>query len=153
MNIRFFGAALRRQPALVESAGDTGIAGTTALYTEQGPIPAYLLSPGDRVIRRGMGPIAVHSVDETLFTGKIVRIAPDALGRARPDDFMLLPPDQRLHLRQASGAHRDGIFAVRDLLDGDRFSWHEPNAPIRIVRLSFGEQQVIHAGGLELVIG
>ncbi|RYH12068.1 Hint domain-containing protein [Tropicimonas sp. IMCC6043] len=153
MHIPFVGTALRRRPILVDSAPDTGLVGTTCLYTENGPIPAMLIAPGDQVIRRGRGPVQVLDVRFESYAERMVRIAPGTLGRARPEDFMLLPPGQRIHLRFVSGVARDAVCEVRDLIDNDRVTWHLPEAPVQLVKLGFGTREIIHAGGLELEIG
>ncbi len=153
MRLSVFGAALRWSSRAPAPQGEVGILSSVAFYTEQGPIPACLLSPGDRVIRRGQGPVTIRQVESFAHTGRMVRIAPDALGRARPEDFLVLPPDQRLRLRMAAGADRDGIFAVRDLVDGDTIRWYEPPEPVQLVQLDFGGPEIVHAGGLELEIG
>ncbi|MDV7145688.1 Hint domain-containing protein [Tropicimonas sp. TH_r6] len=153
MKLSVFGAALRRPSRAVALQGDVGILASVAFYTEHGPIPACLLSPGDRVIRRGQGPVAVRQAISVAHSGRMVRIAPDALGRARPEDFLLLPPDQRLRVRKAAGADRDGVFAVRELVDDALFRWHEPPEPVQLVQLDFGGPEIVHAGGLELEFG
>lgn len=153
MHIPFVGTALRRRPIPFSGPPDTGVVGTTLLYTETGPIPAYLIAPGDRVIRRGRGPAQVVDVQLETYTGKMVRIAPDTLGRARPEDFMLLPPGQRLHLRVFTGKARDGLVEARDLVDHDHVTWHQPDEPVRLVKLAFEAREIIYAGGLELEIG
>ena len=152
MYIPFFGSAARRHPSHPEASALTGIAGSTPLYTETGPVPAMVLTPGDRVIRRGKGTVSVRCVEVTAFSGPMVRIEPGTLGRARPEEFLLLPPDQRLLLRIASGAPRDGLVAVRDLVDGDRIRWHQPDAPVPLAHLSFGSTEIVYAGGLELEV-
>ncbi|SDI48075.1 Hint domain-containing protein [Aliiruegeria lutimaris] len=155
MNISFLGSALRRQPSQPVQRQETGLTSSLSLYTEQGPIPAFLLSPGDKVIRRGRGPAVVRDVEFDTFTGKMIRIAPNALGRARPEDFVLLPPDQKILLRRFEGSLltgeiRDGLFALRDLVDHERICWYQPDGPVKLVRLAFDENEIVHAGGLEL---
>ncbi len=157
MNIPFLGSALRRPPLQPSPQQETGLTGSLSLYTENGPIPAVLLTPGDKVIRRGRGPATVRSVCFDTFTGKMIRIAPNALGRARPEDFVLLPPDQKILLRRFEGSLLtselpDGLFALRELVDHERICWHQPNAPIKLVRLAFEQHEIVHAGGLELMI-
>ena len=153
MNIPFIGSALRRRPVQIESTAETGIAGTLSLYTEHGPIPAFLVSPGDRVIRRGRGPVTVVDIQFGTHHGKMVRISPNALGRARPEDFVLLPPDQRLYLRGFEALARDGLFAARDLVDHDLVTWVTPSEPVRLVKFVFDRVEIVHAGGLELEFG
>ncbi|WP_068112090.1 Hint domain-containing protein [Tropicimonas marinistellae] len=156
MNIPFFGGATaRKQAAPFQSSPDraTGITGSTMLYTRDGAIPAEHLMPGDRIISRASGAATLRAISFDTLHGLMVRIGPATLGRARPETFLLLPPDQRIVLRSATGAPRDGIFAARALIDGKNVKWHETKTPVRVAHLDFGGPQIVYAGGLELEVG
>lgn len=151
MYIPFVGNLAVSHPPRTLPLQRLGLAGATAVYTDQGPIPAGMLIPGDLLLRRGRGgPGLLRDLEIELTLEPLVRIAPDALGRARPDDFALVPPDQRLVLRSAAGAPREGTFAARDLIDGQNVRWFEPQEPVQVVRLILESPQIVHAGGLEL---
>ena len=153
MQIPFFGgAAARRVAAPVAPDRATGVTGSIMLYTLHGAIPAEHLTPGDRIISRASGSVVLRDIRLDEMHGLMVRVGPGTLGRARPETFLLLPPDQRIVLRTATGAPRDGIFAARELIDGEHVKWHETKAPVRVVHLVFDTPQIVHAGGLELAI-
>jgi hypothetical protein len=155
MHIPFFrGAAARKLGASALPAPDraTGITGSIMLYTADGAVPAEHLTPGDRIITRSSGQVVLRDMRVVEVHGLMVRVGPGTLGRARPETFVLLPPDQKVVLRTATGAGRDGIFAARALIDDTHVTWHETKAPVRVVHLYFDGPEIVHAGGLELVI-
>ncbi|MFD0979812.1 Hint domain-containing protein [Tropicimonas aquimaris] len=156
MNFSFLGGSAARNlpPPPHAAAGlETGITGSIPLYTFDGAVLAEYLEPGDRIIARGRGSALLRALHVVEHHGPMVRIAPTTLGRARPENFVLLPPDQRVVLRRAVGAPCDGIFAARALVDGDNVKWHEPKGQVRLVHLVFDMPQIVHAGGLELEVG
>ncbi|PRY25941.1 Hint domain-containing protein [Aliiruegeria haliotis] len=152
MGFSLFGSAARREPPAVAETLCTGIISTTPLYTFDGALPAASIVPGDRVISRTSGTAIVRDVVVREVTGLLVRMAPDTLGRARPEGFTLLAPDQRLFLRKATGAPVDGLYAARDLVDGDTVKWHEPKRPVRMIQLEFDDALILYAGGLEVEV-
>lgn len=156
MNFSFLGgSAARKLPPPPQTANElaTGITCSIPLYTLEGAVPAEHLMPGDRIITRSRGSAVLRDIRFGQIEGPMVRIAPTTLGRARPEAFLMLPPDQRIVLRRAVGAPCDGIFPARALVDGENVKWHETRGPVTVVHLVFDTPQIVHAGGLELEVG
>ncbi len=150
MGLPFFRVAAKRDLPSPSPRLLTGIVGSTPLYTPGGAIPAEHLTPGDHILSRSRQTAILQEIHLRDLSDAMIRIAPDTLGRARPEAFTLLPPDQRILLRQGAGARREGIFAARDLVDGDTVKWYTPRSPVRVVQLVFDSALIVYAGGLEI---
>jgi hypothetical protein len=128
------------------------VAGTPVL-TLDGALPVEHLLPGDRVITRS-GAVRLSGISSQVVPdAALLRISASALGHDRPEDDVLLPPDQPILLRDwrakaLFGADRASVPAAR-LIDGSYVrAEHAPSA--RLVHLRFAQPVVIYAAGLEL---
>jgi Hint domain len=147
-NIRTDDAPLRT-PVPVQALA----AGTTVL-TLDGALPVQFLAIGDRVITRA-GARTLRDVAVTLLTDALlVRVSARSLTPDSPQDDVILPPNQPVFIRdwraQAMLGDRQGVLAVRKLMDGEHIV-AERFAEMRMFTLRFDREEVIYAGGLELI--
>ncbi|MDT8856338.1 Hint domain-containing protein [Paracoccaceae bacterium Fryx2] len=127
------------------------VAGTLVL-TLEGALPVEFLSPGDRIITRdGARSLSALSA-APLDRADMVHIPASTLGHGRPDDGLMLPPDQKLLIRdwraKALFGHPRVIVAAARLIDGQMIR-RETVTALRLFTLAFAAPVVIYAGGLE----
>ena len=130
------------------------LAAGTMVLTLDGALPVQFLAIGDRVITRA-GARSLRDVSVTVLTDvRLVRISARALSPDSPQDDVILPPDQPIFVRdwraQAMLGERQGVVAVRRLMDGEHIR-AESFAEMRLFTLRFDREEVIYAGGLELI--
>ena len=131
------------------------IAGTPVL-TLEGEMPVEYLQPGDRIVTRA-GARRLRQVAITVVqNARVVRIAHGTLGVDRPTDDVTVSAAQPILIRDwrakaLFGASSAMIPAAR-LADGE-YIQAETVPEARFFTLSFDEDTVIYAGGLELACG
>ncbi len=136
-----------RVPAQAMAAG-------TMVLTLDGALPVQFLAIGDRVITRA-GARTLRDVTVTLSQEvRLVRVSARSLTPDSPQDDVILPPDQPVYVRDwrapALLGERQGVVAVRKLMDGEHIR-AEIFAEIRLFTLRFDREEVIYAGGMELI--
>ncbi len=133
-----------------------GIVAGTPVLTLDGELPVQFLAPGDRLVtRRGARDIVAVEV-RVLYGAAMMRIAPGALGPARPAAEIFVAPDQPLPGHDIDALDIDTpatpgprLPAAADLADGDRIR-KETVAEVRLYLLRFARDEVIYAAGMEL---
>ena len=144
-------AALLRQ----DHIEDTGIAAGTSVMTMDGAIPVEFLSPGDRVITRS-GLRILRAVEVRTMSGTAVRVGPDVLGVGRPECAVTLAAGQKLRISDWRAPTIFGTpvaYVPADrLVDGEHVA-RTAARKLRLFTLRFDAEEVIYAGGLELVSG
>ncbi len=125
----------------------------TAVMTLNGILPVEHLLPEDRIITR-TGAMRISAVTSRLARNPdLLRVSARALGHDRPEDDVLLPANQPIHLRdwraKALFGTDQAIVAARRLADGMHIRPERP-AQIRIIHIDLPRAAVIYAGGLEL---
>ncbi|WP_353471919.1 Hint domain-containing protein [Salipiger sp. H15] len=128
------------------------VAGTTVL-TLDGALPVEVLSPGDRVITRDCGAVAVTALQRFTRTVPLVAIRAGCMGNSRPEGDLLLPERQEILLRgwRASalfGARR-ALVPLSRIIDGHFVSRVGPRL-VPLVALCFEAPHILYADGLEL---
>lgn len=136
-----------RPPVQAVSAG-------TMVLTLDGALPVQFLAIGDRVITRA-GARVLRDVRVTVLTdARLVRVSARSLTPDSPQDDVILPPDQPVFIRDwralAMLGDRQGVVMVRKLMDGEHIR-AEQFDEMRMFTLRFDREEVIYAGGLELV--
>jgi hypothetical protein len=131
-----------------------GMTAGTKVLTLDGELPVQFLAPGDRVITRS-GARRLTGVEvAVLRDARMVRVSASALGHDRPEADLFLAPAQRLVVRdwRARALYgRDIAIVLADrLCDGD-YIRAETVAEVRVFTLRFETEEVVYAGGLELV--
>ncbi len=126
----------------------------TVVLTLDGALPVQFLSIGDRVITRA-GARTLRNIAVTFAEQvRLVRVSARSLTPDSPQDDVILPPDQPVFVRDwrapALMGLRQGVVPVRKLMDGEHIR-AEIFAEMRLFTLRFDREEVIYAGGLELV--
>ena len=127
-------------------------AGTTVL-TLDGELPVEFLAPGDRILTRA-GARRLRQVAMTLVhNARMVRISKDALGVERPGDDVMVSAEQQILIRdwraKALYGTAQALIPAARLADGE-YIRAEIVAEVRLFTLTFDDDAVIYAGGLEL---
>ena len=127
-----------------------GIAAGTTVRTLAGDLPVEHLAAGDRIVTRS-GASRLNAITSVEAT-RVVRIARHALGQGRPRSDTMMGPEQRLRLREVQVRVGEGQVEVpmARLVDGRRIS--AVATPVRLFRLEFSRDEVIYAGGLEVMM-
>jgi len=153
MKPKMVGAARGGTPAKRPIEGNTGMAAGTPVLTLDGELPIEFLSVGDRVITRA-GTARVTDIHVTEITLRPYMVVSGTLGQDRPDQDILLAPGQKILLRDwRAKALFDADQAkvpVDRIADGSYIA-KQPEQSLRLFTLRFDSDQVIFAGGLELV--
>lgn len=136
-----------RVPAQAVAAG-------TLVLTLDGALPVQFLAIGDRIITRA-GARTLRDVTVTVLTdARLVRVSARSLSPDSPQEDVILPPDQPIFIRdwraQALLGDRQGAVMVRKLMDGEHIR-PERFDEMRLFSLRFDREEVIYAGGLELI--
>ena len=130
-----------------------GIVAGTPVLTLDGELPVQFLAPGDRIVtRNGAREIAAVEVG-VIYGAAMIRIAPGALGRGRPEAELFVAPDQPLPILEASAralvGGAAGVVPAALLVDGLGIR-RETVAEARLYLLHFAAEEVIYAAGLDL---
>ena len=141
--------APRRPPVPMQ-----GLAAGTTVLTLDGALPVQFLAIGDRVITRA-GARTLRDVTVTVARAvRLVRVSARSLTPDSPQEDVFLPPEQMIFVRDwrapiLLGEHQ-GMIAIRKLMDGEHVR-AETFAEMRLFTLRFDREEVIYAGGMELV--
>lgn len=130
-----------------------GLVAGTRVMTMDGELPVEYLTPGDRILTRTglrlLAGIAVR-VDQNV---EMVRIGAGTLGHDRPSSETLLPLHQMILIRdwraQALYGAPQALVAAGRLADGVQ-NQIETIAEVRLFTLTFAQDVVIYADGLEI---
>ena len=129
------------------------IAVGTPVLTLDGELPVEFLQPGDRILTRA-GARRVKQVAVTLVrNARVVKISHDTLGVDRPSVDITVSAGQQILIRdwraKAMFGTAQAMIPAARLVDGE-YIRAETVAEARFFTLSFDEDAVIYAGGLEL---
>jgi hypothetical protein len=125
----------------------------TPVLTLDGELPVEFLQPGDRILTRS-GARRLKQVEVTrVQNARVVQISHDTLGVGRPSDDVTVAAGQQILVRdwraKAMAGAAQAMIAAGKLVDGEYIRAAVlPEA--RFFTLSFDEDAVIYAGGLEL---
>lgn len=130
-----------------------GILVGTMVRTLDGVLPVEFLSPGDRIVCRQGARRLTQITSRHLARADLVRIRASTLGHDRPDQDLLLSPDQPVLIRdwRAKALYGLPVAAIpaARLVDGE-FILAETRTDTRLFSLTFADDEVIYAEGLEL---
>ena len=134
-------------------ATNAGIAAGTIVLTLHGALPVEYLTPGDRIVTRDGTRVLRDLRVRVCREAAAIRIAAGALGHDRPEDDMLVAPEQGILIRDwrakaLYGTDRAVVPAAR-LVDGS-YIRRETREELRLFTLEFDSPAVIYAGDLEL---
>ncbi len=142
-----------RAPSL--SPSETGLAEGTIILTLTGEVPVQDLEPGDRIVTRDGGARILRRIDRhRIAAASVLRVARDALGQNRPERDTLLNAEQPLLLRKwlakALYGSETAMTPAHHMIDGVKVAAMSSTRPVWLYALSFDQQHVIYANGLEL---
>ena len=125
----------------------------TPVVTLEGELPVEFLQPGDRVVTRS-GVRRVKQVAVTVVqNARVVKISHDTLGIDRPNQDVTVSAGQQILIRdwraRAMTGKPQAMIPATRLVDGE-YIRAETLPEVRFFTLSFDEDAVIYAGGLEL---
>lgn len=125
----------------------------TAILTLDGELPVEYLQPGDRILTRA-GARRLTQIEVTVVqNARVVHIAHDTLGVDRPATDITVSAAQQLLIRdwraKAMFGTATAMIPAARLADGE-YIRTETVAEARFFTLSFADDAVIYAGGLEL---
>jgi len=125
----------------------------TPVLTLDGELPVEFLQPGDRILtRKGARRVSQVAVS-VIQNARVVRISHDTLGVDRPFEDVTVSAGQQIVIRdwraRAMFGTAQAMIPAKQLVDGEYIK-AETMAEARFFSLSFEEDAVIYAGGLEL---
>lgn len=135
------------------TVGSGGVAAGSVVMTLDGALPIEHLTPGDRIITRdGLRVLRGLNV-RVARNSTTIRIGASTLGPDRPQDDVIVAPDQKVLVRDwrakaMFGTERAMVEAER-LVDGE-FIRAEAVAELRLFTLEFDAPVVIYVNDLEL---
>lgn len=134
-------------------AQDTGFLAGTVLLTQDGEKPVEAIRPGDRIITRDRGFVAVGQVIRSRHIVRAIAFAAGSLGDTRPDQDLTLPAGQKVLIRdwraEAMFGTRQALVRADMLVDGEFIRDLGPQQ-MELFQLRFDTPHVVYAGGLEL---
>lgn len=132
-----------------------GLVAGTIVLTSDGEIPVEFLSPGDRIITRNAGMVALQAIETEKVKIEAVRIDAGALGHIRPPHTVMLPASQTVLVRdwraKALGGASQAVMPAGCLVDDEHITALGPRQMV-LVKLGFDAPYVIYADGLELSV-
>ncbi|MDM7970924.1 MAG: Hint domain-containing protein [Paracoccaceae bacterium] len=134
------------------TAGYPGIVAGTRILTADGIVPVELLGPGDRIITRNTGLVALTGLVFRQYQGDFLQARAGAFGDTRPATDTVLAADQTVLLRGAAAHVLCGqpsvLIRSGDLtpLDGCTLL---RGIEMTVVRMVFDAPQLVYADGLE----
>lgn len=136
------------------SMPDCAMAAGTTVLTLSGALPVEFISPGDRVITRN-GARTVRAVNISVVKdASVIRISESVLDVDRPEDDILVSPQQPLLIRdwraKFIGNASQAVVTAGALVDGE-YIRRETLAEAWMISLHFDQSEVIYANGLELM--
>lgn len=142
-------------PQLRTEIAHVGLVAGTIVLTADGEIPVEYISPGDRIITRNAGLVALDAVKSVRVRDEAVKIAAGSLGDTKPTYHVMLPAAQMVLVRdwraKALRGAAQAVMPAGCLID-DEFITSLGLRDMTLVRLGFDAPQVIYADGLELSV-
>jgi hypothetical protein len=130
-----------------------GLCADGLLLTAAGERRVGDLRPGDRIITRDAGMVALRGLTRHRLRLLLVRIRAGSLGHRRPGRDALLPACQPILLRdwraRALFGRAQALVAASRLVDGE-FVTHEGSGTRDLCGLDFGAPHILYLDGLEL---
>lgn len=131
-----------------------GIPSGTIVLTLQGEMPVEYIESGDRIITRNSGAVRLIRRETRRVSVPVVRILAGSLGDTRPESDTMLPAAQAVLLRdwraKAMFGQPQAVAAAGALVD-DEFITDLGLREMVLHHLVFDRDQVVYAGGLELL--
>ena len=129
-----------------------GLVAGTLVLTADGIFPVELLAPGDRIITRNTGLVALRALMFRQVRGDFVQVRAAALGEARPQTDTVMAADQTVLLRGAPALTLRGQEMV--LIRAGDLTALEGCSLLRaiemtVVQMVFDQAQLVYADGLE----
>ena len=131
----------------------SGLTADAQVVTLRGLCTVQDLRPGDRVVTRGQGAVAVTAVAHHSVVTRAVYVIAGSLGHHRPDRDTLLPAGQTIHVRdwraQALNNSHSVTVTAAALVDGE-YVRDIGFMPLALYRIFCAQPQIIYADGMEL---
>lgn len=130
-----------------------GIPVGVPVLTADGALPVEFLTPGDRVVTRNGGLVALDDVQSDTISTRGIKFAAGCFGRASPESPVVLPNDQPVLLRDHHAQARTGqnqMMTLAGLLVDDAEITDIGPRRMTVFRLVFERPRVIYVAGLEL---
>ncbi len=131
-----------------------GVIHGTKILTMDGEIPVEFLSVGDRMISRDTGMVRITELNVGKARIRPVLIQQSSLGHGRPQDDLLVHPQQKLLIRdwraQALYGAAQALIAAEDLIDGEFVRFAEDSRSYRYTAIGFDRAEVLYANGVEI---
>lgn len=132
-----------------------GLVSGTLLLTADGEIPVEYLSPGDRIITRNAGYVALSAIESVRVSEEAVKIAAGSLGNTKPTHHVMVPAAQMVLVRdwraKALRGASQAVMPAGCLID-DEFITSLGVREMTLVRLGFDAPYVVYADGLEVSV-
>lgn len=132
-----------------------GLVAGTIILTADGEIPVEYLSPGDRIITRNAGMVALGAVHSVRASAEAVAIVAGALGNSRPEHNVIMPASQMVLVRdwraKALRGATQAVMPVGCLID-DQYITSLGSREMTLVQLGFEAPYVVYADGLEISV-
>jgi hypothetical protein len=135
----------------------SGLAAGTGVLTTDGILPVEYLIPGDGVISRDAGVVALgHVVSRTVPARDVLRVRPRALDPEAGTDEFFISARQELYLTgwraRAMFGQPAALVAAERLVDGAYISRLAGSLPVELFQLTFADaQHLVHLGEMDLV--
>jgi len=144
-----------QMPPLRTEICHVGLVSGTILLTADGEIPVEYLSPGDRIITRNAGLIALGAIQSVRVRDEAVKIAAGSLGDTKPTHHVMLPAAQMVLVRdwraKALRGASQAVMPAGCLIDNE-FITSLGVREMTLIRLGFDAPYVVYADGLELSV-
>jgi hypothetical protein len=151
-------AGLKNYPLLKATPGfergqDSGLLGEARIITTRGLRPVDGLAPGDLLVSRGNGVIAVRRIEQQTLVARAVYVIAGSIGHRQTDRDTMLPAGQPVLVRdwraRAFSGCPEMIVRADSLVDGEYvrdIGWQ----PMTVYRIFCDSPQVFYADGMEL---
>ena len=145
------GKASCSSPEMLPVSGAGFLIGSI-LLTQDGEMPVEFLTPGDRIITRDRGFVAVRQITHAHQAVRAIRFATGSLGDTRPDCDLILPAGQLVLIRdwraRAPLGVAQAMVRADTLVDGEHICDLGPR-DMQLFQMHFNEAHVLYIGGLE----
>ncbi len=135
------------------SALHSGLTANAQVVTLRGLCAVQDLRPGDRVVTRGQGAVAVTAIAHHSVVTRAIYVIAGSLGHHRPDRDTLLPAGQTIHIRdwraRAFNKSQSVTLTAAALVDGE-YVRDLGFMPLTLYRVYCAQTQIIYADGMEL---
>jgi hypothetical protein len=131
-----------------------GLVAGSVVWTADGAIPVEFLAPGDRIVTRDAGLVAVAALHFVQYRGDFIEIAAHSLGQSRPDTDTITPATQTVLLRGQIARRltgQDSAVLPASQLDQIPGVTRRVMIEMTLVQLIFDHPHLVYADGLETV--